>query len=204
LKGAAACLVGSASVIAAVLAYPVDGGNEQASRIIDRTFACKTVGTGYPDPIRYMDVSASPRLGDNAPAVHVSNGPPPAGLTAGLRTGPYFSSPSGRLSLSRARCASTSRRAPLTIGGLRGGRTELGERYKCDLPARVLVRVRAVFKRPVRLVRARDEFFASGNIARGELTVATTGRRPIVYVSTSDATGKTAIFVARRGCVLNQ
>jgi hypothetical protein len=191
-------------VIGGLFASNMGTGADVASRIIDRTFVCKTVGTGYPDPIRYMDVSAAPRLGDNAPAVHVSNGPPPAGLTAGLRTGPYYSSPSGRLSLSRTRCASTSRRAPLTTTGLRGGQTELGERYKCDLPARVLVRVRAVFKRPVRLVRARDEFFASGNIAKGELVVATSGRRPIVYVSTSDASGKTAIFVARPGCVLNQ
>jgi hypothetical protein len=48
-------------------------------------------------------------------------------------------------------------------------------------------------------------FLARGNIATAELMVATvTGRRPIVYMSTSDASGKTAIFVARRGCVPNQ
>jgi hypothetical protein len=197
--------VGAALAVGVPFAVNVGHGADAASRIIDRTFVCKTVGTGYPDPVRYMDVSAAPRLGSNAPNVGVFNGPPPNGVRASLWTGSYFSSPTGRLSLSRPRCSPNTLRVRLASAGMRGGQTALGERYKCDVPARILVRVRAVFKRPVTLIRGREEFFARGNIATGTLIVATvTRRRPIVYMSTSDASGKTAIFVAQRGCVLNR
>jgi hypothetical protein len=193
--------VAVAAIVGTLFAAATGNGAQSASRIVDRTFVCKTVGIGYPDPFRSMDVSAAPRLGSNAPNAGVFNGPTPGGVSASLSTSSYYGSPTGRLSVTRPRCSTTTLRATLASGGMRGGDTELGERYECDVPTRVLIRVRAVFKRPVTLVGARNQFLATGNIAAAELAVATTGGRPIIYVSMSDTSGRTAIFVARRGCV---
>jgi hypothetical protein len=203
-KAVRACLVGAVA-IAALIAGSAAKSAQSASRIVDLALVCKTVGTGYPDPVRSMDVGASPRLGSNAPTIHVSNGPPPGGIQVNLWTGPYYGKPSGLLFATRSRCVTTTSRAPFAIRGLRGGQTVLGNRYKCDVPARVLIRVRAVFKRPVTLGRTREEFLGRGDMTTADLAVATASdRRPIVYASTHDASGKTSIFVARSDCVPNQ
>jgi hypothetical protein len=195
----------AASTIGALLAASAGNGAESASRIVDLALVCKTVGTGYPDPVRSMDVGASPRLGSNAPTFHVSNGPTPAGIQVNLWTGPYYGKPSGLLFATRSRCVTTRSRAPFATRGLRGGQTVLGNRYKCDVPARVLVRVRAVFKRPVTLGRTRDEFLGRGDMSTATLAVAAvSGRRPIVYASAHDEPARASIFVARSACVPNQ
>lgn len=150
-------VVGAAAAAGVLFAVPLGNGADVASRIIDRTFVCKTVGTGYPDPVRYMDVPAAPRLGSNAPNLGVFNGPPPTGVRASVWTGSGFGSPTGHLLVSRPRCGTITVRVRLASGGMRGGQTELGERYKCDLPARVVIRVRALFKRPVTLARGRED-----------------------------------------------
>jgi hypothetical protein len=198
------CVV-AASTIGMLLPASAGNGAESASRTVDLALVCTTVGTGYPDPVRSMDVGASPRLGSNAPTFHVSNGPPPAGIQVNLWTGPYYGKPSGLLFATRSRCVTTRSRAPFAVRGLRGGQTVLGNRYKCDVPARVLIRVRAVFKRPVTLGRSREEFLGRGDMSTAALAVATaSGRRPIVYASAQDASGKAAIFVSRSDCVPNQ
>jgi hypothetical protein len=197
--------LGGVVTIGALIAASLAGGANSASRIVDLTLACKTVGSGYPDPVRYMDVAAAPRLGSGAPTVDVVNGPPPSGVHASLATGPYFSRPTGQLYLARGRCKATSLRTPFTHRGLRGGQIALGARYKCNIPARILIRVRAVFKRPVTLSRTGDEYLARGNIATASIAVATAqSRRPIVFASLQDESGKAAIFVARGDCVPNQ
>jgi hypothetical protein len=197
--------VATATAVAVLVAGPLVTPAEAASRIVDLTVVCKTIGSGYPDPVRYMDVSVAPRLGSGAPTADVVNGPPPSGVHASLATGPYFSRPIGQLFLARSRCTATSLRAPLSKRGLRGGQTKLGARYKCNVPARILVSVRVVFKRPVTLSRTGDEYLGRGNIATGTLAVATAqSRRPIVFASLHDESGKAAVFVARSSCVPNQ
>jgi hypothetical protein len=210
LKRAGVCLVGSMAATGALLASPVRGGGEQAARVIDRTVVCRTAGVGYPDAVRFMNVSAEPsqQLG-GAPAppwLFFSNpgSGDDAGVSVSMRTGPYGNDASGFVSLSR-RCTRTRVRVPLSSRGLRGGPTEpFGDNYRCDLPATVLIRVRADFRRPAALrpdPRSPSVFTAKGQITTGYLAVAAArGRKPIAFASAHDASGKATLFVAPSRC----
>lgn len=193
-------MVGSAAAIGALVAAPLGNGAEQASRIIDRTLVCPIGGVGYPDPARFIGVQAMPRLGDNSPSIGVYNAPGAVdGMVVSLDTGPDFGRGTGSVRLQG--CTPSSVRVRLSNQGLRGGSTALGDRYQCEVPARVLIRLRAVFQRPVTVRRERGGFAARGRIATGSLAVTTlAGRKPIFFASVNDATGKAQIFVARSGC----
>jgi hypothetical protein len=143
------CLAGAAAAAALVVAS-VGTGAESASRIIDRTVVCKMTGTGFPDTVRLITASATPRLPatDASPTAAVTNGDETGGplVGAGVRTG--------------RRCTQTRIRVPLSSKGLRGGPAgEIGNAYKCNVPAKVLIRVRAVFRRPTSF---RPDAHASG------------------------------------------
>jgi hypothetical protein len=76
--------------------------------------------------------------------------------------------------------------------------------YTCDVPAKVVIRVRAVFKRPTTFSvdpRFPDNEDAKGDIATGYIAVSTLrGRKPIAFASVHDASGKARVSVARSGC----
>ena len=193
-------VAGAALAVGAVFAVPVGNGAELASRIIDRTLVCPIGGVGYPDPARFIGVHAMPRLGDNSPSAGVYNAPGAAdGMVVSLDTGPDFGRGTGSVRLQG--CTPSSVRVRLSSRGLRGGSSALGDRYQCEVPARVLIRLRAVFQRPVTLRREQGSLTARGRIATGSLAVTTlAGRKPIFFASVNDATGKAQIFVARSGC----
>jgi hypothetical protein len=203
LKRAGACLVGSVAAIGALLASPARGGGEQASRIIDRTLVCPMSGVGYPDPARFLDAQAIPRLGDSSPHAGVYNAPSAAdGVYADFKTGPDFGRGAGWVRLKG--CTASRLRVRLSSRGLTGGPTALGDRQKCEVPARVLIRLRAVFKRAVTLRRTEGMLVARGSIATGYLAVATLpGRKPLVFASVGNATGKARLLVSRSSCVPN-
>jgi hypothetical protein len=204
LKRAGACVVTSASAIGALFAAPGGtGAAQQASRIIDRTLVCPMSGVGYPDPARFLDAQAIPRLGDSSPHAGVYNAPSAAnGVIADFKTGPDFGQGSGWVRFKG--CAPSRLRVRLSRRGLRGGPTALGDRQKCEVPARVLIRLRAVFKRPVTLRRAEGMLVANGSISTGYLAVATLPRRkPLIFASVSDATATARLFVSRPSCVPN-
>jgi hypothetical protein len=204
------------TVVAALLA-PVATGAEFASRIIDRTVVCKMTGIGFPDTARLVTASATPRLPDSdaSPTAGVTNGDETGGplVGAGVRTGraavgtgsttgeARISDESGR------RCTQTRIRVPLSSKGLRGGPAgEIGNAYKCNVPAKVLIRVRAVFKRPTsfRPDARFNQAVARGDISIGYLAVATLrGRRPLAFISLHDASGTARIFAAP-GCARSQ
>jgi hypothetical protein len=191
-----------------VLAAPTASGSVQASRIIDRTVICRSVGTGFPDPIRVMSVAASPRSEalKLPPLLSAHNGPSgEGGVSAFVQTGPDPSHPTGSVSFSRTRCTTTTLRVPLSRRGLRGGSTEPdAKRYKCDLPMRVLIRVRAVFMRPTRFSRDAGSPWLSvarGTIATASLAVATLpGRAPLSFSVANHTAGTSSLFVARSRC----
>jgi hypothetical protein len=197
--------------IGGLLAAPLGSGAEWASHIIDRTVVCRTAGMGFPEAVRFMNVSAEPsqQLG-GAPAppwLFVGNpsGGGDAGVSASIRTGPYGNDASGYISLSRTRCTRTNVRIPLTGSGLRGGPTQpFGDNYRCDLPAMVLIRVRADFRRPAVLrpdPRSPLVSVARGQITTGYLAVATQqGRKPIVFASAHDGSGKVRLFISPSRC----
>ena len=181
----------------ALVAAQIGTGIDSASRIIDRTLVCPMTGVGYPDPARFLDAQAFPRLGDSSPHAGVFGRPE---VRASFKTGPDFRRGTGSVALQG--CTSSRLRLRLSSRGLSGGSTRLGARYTCEVSARILIRVRAVFRRPVRLRRQQETLIATGRIATAYLAVATLpGPKPLAFVSLNDATGKAQIFVARSTCV---
>jgi hypothetical protein len=184
-----ACL--AASAVSGILVAVGTEGAEAASRIVDHTVGCRMTGTGYPDPIRSISVGASARSkGPHLPPfVSARNGASgEAGVSAGLQTGPSPSHWTGYALLSRSGCRSTRLRLPLSSRGLLGGSTEADRTsYGCEVPASVLIRIRAVFTRPTRFSsdpRSPWQLVARGKIATGSLAVATMpGRKPIFFGS---------------------
>jgi hypothetical protein len=196
------------AVIGLLLAPGTGSGANAAFQIVDRTLRCPMVGVGYPDSIRVLDVSATrfdPTF-DSSPRTSVRNGGgggPYVGV--GVQTGPGPGH-TGLVWLSRTGCTATKLRVSLSGTGLKAGATERAE-YRCDVPATVLIRVRAVFKRPTAFSvdpRLPSETFARGDIATGYLAVATVRRKPIFFGSVHDATGKARIFVAPSRCARRQ
>jgi hypothetical protein len=183
------------------------------ARIIDRTLVCRISGIGSPDVVRYLTVSAAPYDPgfDVAPQMNVGEGAVGTpGWGAYVRTGPageQNQEPTGQVTLPRlaaGRCANTRLRIPLSSKGLRGGPVGEDNRYRCNVPAKIIVRVRAIFKRPT--VFRVDPRFPSNENAKGNITVAylavTTlrGRKPMAFASVQDDGGKARVFVARSGC----
>jgi hypothetical protein len=200
-----------------VAAAPIASGSEQASQIIDRTVVCKMTGTGFPDTVRLITASATPRLPDTdaSPTSGVTTGDETGGplVGAGVRTGRAAigtGSTTGEARISdesAGRCTQTRIRVPLSSKGLRGGPAgEIGNAYKCNVPGKVLIRVRAVFKRPTsfRPDPRFNQVVARGDISVGYLAVATLrGRRPLAFISLHDASGTARIFAAPR-CARSQ
>jgi hypothetical protein len=198
-----------AVAIAGFVAISPATGTPSASRIIDRTLICPMVGVGYPDSIRVLYVSASPfhPAFEHAARASVRNGGGGGpSVSAGVQTGPGPGH-TGLAWLNRTGCRSTTIRIQLSARALKPGTTERSE-YACDVPARVLIRVRAVFERPTAFTvdpRSPHYTFARGDIATGHVAVATLrGRKPIFFASAHDASGKVRIFVAPSRCARRQ
>jgi hypothetical protein len=205
----------AAPAVIGMLLAPATGSAANAGfRIVDRTLICPMVGVGYPDSVRFITVGGNAfreeALYTNAPEISVRNGgtAPGSGVSAGVRTRPGSSQTTGAMWFTRTRCQQTKIRVPLSSRGLTGGPADRsGAYYRCDAPAKVLIRVRAVFKRPTALsrdARAPWSSVARGPVATGYLAVTTLrGRRPMVFASVQDEGGKARVFVARSGCSRN-
>jgi len=195
--------------MAALFAASAPSGAQAATRIIDRTFVCPMVGVGYPDSVRFLRVSATPLQPayDHAPEAYVMNGGGGSpSVSVGVRTGPGsgVAYTSGAVWLPPTRCTTTRVRVPLSAAGLQAGPAD-GTHYRCDVPASVFIRVRAVFKRATAF--SRDPRFptaysiARGQIASGYVAVKTVrGRQPIFFASVHDSTGKERGFIAPSRC----
>jgi hypothetical protein len=195
----------------ALVAVPVGNGVESASRVFDRTVVCRVVATGYPDAVRSLQVSASPfhpSVGGfpSFPRASVTDlSGPETRVSAGIWTW-HYNMP-GSVWLTDTACQPTKVRIPLSRSGLRGGviqATEASAGRTCDLPPRVLIRVRAVFSRgPVftRDPQAPHLTVAKGRVATGVLVVTTVqGRKPIVFASVSNARRNAGLFVEPSRC----
>lgn len=186
----------SALVLTAGIA---SGASQPASRIVDRTMLCKTWGSGYPDPLRTLAFVGVPNQ------AQATNGPQgsPQFVVAQIALGVNGQD---QVVVSRAACAPTSKRLPLSAKGLRSGVTDFGNRWKCPVPASVLIRVRAAFARPVTLEPAPDASYlliARGRISSGSLAVATKDGTRLTFASV-DKGGEGSIFVARPRCQRNR
>jgi hypothetical protein len=193
-------LVGAAA-IPALIAASVGQGAEAASRIIDRTVECRLpAGLGYPDPAPvYVNVSAVPREGEWPPRVSVGAVKLNVGF-GGFFTGRSPQHPTGSVWVSRNECRPSTRRVPLTTAGLRRVRARFGARHRCEVQARLLVRVRALFTRPVALLRQGEQLVARGTVTSGSVTVRTVGGAPVFLGSATHRAGTARSFVATQRC----
>lgn len=117
----------------------------------------------------------------------------------------FFRPHPAQLSVTTRRACTASRASvPLARRGLDGFAADyFGDEVSCVGPAKVLVRIRAVFVRPAsfQLDRSQGELRtqrASGAIREAELAVRTTSGRPLVYASAA-AAGTARLFSAA-GC----
>ena len=193
--------------ILAVEAGVASAASQPASRLVDRTVLCKTYGAGYPDPLRILRVAAAPRLGTTSePYVQALNGPDgtPQSVVAQIAMG---ANRPDQVIVSRVACGQTSLRIPLSAKGLRNGATEFGGRFRCPVPAVILIRIRAVFRNPVTFspaVDARYLSIATGRIGDGSLAVTTKSKVPIFFATVDRKSGKASIFVAKPRCQLQK
>lgn len=169
-----------------------------ASPVVDRTVVCSVArGDGHPDPPpRYLNVSASPKLADRSPTVNTWDvGFSNLGFSVGANTGR-----SGLVWIDRVECEATQARVSLSGAGLRPIDTKLGATYRCEVPAKVRIRLRAVFTRPVTLLGQRGQLIARGTVSTASLAVRTATGRPVFFGSAENSTGKAAALVAPGRC----
>jgi hypothetical protein len=211
-RSAAVITTALAAAVAVPLAASAATSGDVRSRTIDRTVSCTVRGVGSPDTVRVLDVWGEPRFGKSAPSVNATTGgefvsptgEPPGNdwVGAGFRTGRTLDWDSGLTWLNSSSCNATRTRPALAATGLRGGRVPSHESHQCDVPARVLIRLRAVLRKPVDFEPTRRPYYltAAGRMLRGALVVTTAAGKPIVYASVDDETGRTEIFTAASRC----
>jgi hypothetical protein len=105
------------------------------------------------------------------------------------------------LSVHRGHCAVARTKVALTTKGLRGGAvSQLGVQTTCETPRRVLLRVRAVFRRPVSTQVSRQfgfpQLVASGDVEQAAIAIGTLTGRVIAYASLTGAE-KARLFTLR-------
>ena len=110
----------------------------------------------------------------------------------------------GTLGLNRRLCRTVSTRIPLTSVGLTGGRAgQLGEIFDCDVPRRVLVRVRAVFESPT-MLKGRNItaghpdpcLLTTTPVREARLAVRTQSGKPLVYATVA-ASGRSTLHTGK-------
>lgn len=192
----------------------------QGSRIVDRTVLCATVPSGGINEIEITaragsrsgrgawnepatvklttgGVGAAAEALDNAVGwaiagrttadAQVINGNI-AGFTYPVRVWGTFAM--------NVRCRPSRARVALSAKGLNGGRVgQLADRYDCETPRRVLVRMRASFQSATSLSRHRQFLATRATITEGQLAVRTESGKPVVYGSVA-ASGAARLFIS--------
>jgi hypothetical protein len=178
-----------------------------AARVIDRTFRCN-VGFQAGVPKIEVEVAGGARVRgrltrlaqatintfeannfkeeDTLLVAGMTAGwPPPTGLT------------SGGMSISLDQCTPVLASVPFTTRGLNGGVVDAFEDvYECFPTRRILVRTRAVFRKPTNLRfdrRGGRSLGTVGRIMKGDIAVRTPSGRPIFYAQVLDS-GKARMF----------
>lgn len=180
--------------IAGVLLAPAYA-REEASRVVDRTFACETgyLGGVYQTTVNsnwYVPPPATGRI-------------PSATVTTNLTDGFLGGISSSSIHVNRLHCKATKTKVQLSTKGLSGGSfSSLPVQYDCYTPRRVLLRIRGEFVKPTTLRTASPygypQLRALGATTRAELAVATLAGKPIAYASIAGA--KTARLFTSTDC----
>jgi hypothetical protein len=129
----------------------------------------------------------------------VSAGRPAQGTTVDQEFWTFDVKTFGTIGVSGRNCNPTRSPVPLSAAGLRGGAAApLGDELECDVPRRVLVRIRAVLESRASL-HGREFESVHVPVREAELAVRTVGGKPMTYATVSQS-GKATLFTAK-GCV---
>lgn len=210
------------AVCSLALAALVAGSAQAASRseasfVLDRTYSCAIVLHGgiyqlesraHPGArigrswtkLAYAGLRAGVFSGGTGNLLAwISAGKPAQGTTVDQEFWTFDVNTFGTIGISGRVCNPTKASIPLSAAGLRGGgAAPLGSELKCDVPRRVLVRIRAVLASRASL-HGRE--FESVHVPAQEATLAarTPAGKPLSYATVSQS-GKASLFTAR-GCV---
>ena len=185
------CLVAVGATAAALL-VATSAAEPQAARIVNRTFSCEAGFVGALHQVtlysRYATSPGSTRLRASS------------SVTQNMFES-LGSLRSDGLSVHRGHCLPARSPVKLTTRSLRGGAVPpLGAELTCDTPRRLLLRVRAVFERPVTPQTSRQYGFpqltASGALEQAAFALATPSGRQIAYLSVT-GTEKARLFTVR-------
>jgi hypothetical protein len=163
-------------------------GIAQAARIVDERLLC-TVSIRGGVPLVLVDAAAGPRNPTTAEharlAVYSGFGNSSeyafTWASAGVRGRNTF--------VVGPKCRGTRRAVGLNASGLKVRRlSQDGVEFRCFAPRRVLVRVRAVFRTPTRLVRGFGGARVTGAAVReASVSVRTESGKPMVFASINEA-----------------
>jgi hypothetical protein len=198
---------------------PAAGVRSARSRVFDRTFACPApVHAG----LRQVEVSAISGFRDPENRPHwkwraTATIAPKSSLSdsvnayAWLTAGDFIPREYAvrALVIDPRTCVSTTRRVPFSTKGLVGGvasqlqgNTHVGtDAYDCPVSKRIMLRVRATFRRPTEFVVQRrfDRRMLTTKTAvvlrEAQLAVRSTTGKPITYASVSES-GRARLFTA--------
>lgn len=178
----------------ALTAAPLGAGAVSPSRIVDRTLLCTMTGVGYPDPVRFLRVGAARH--DPATVLPASISASNGGSTISVITGRDDEPLKSTLAWRGAPCKTTNVVVPLSRNGLAAGGVASYESYDCEVPARLVIRIRGIFEQPVRVSAG----IARGSLVYGYLAVATPARQPVAFASLAGRTQQASVFVSPSRC----
>jgi len=169
--------------VAATLLSPA-GARPEASRIVDRTFLCES---GFVGGLYRLDVNSQYSTGQGSSELTVYSS-----VTRDMYESPLGALSSSGLAIHRERCVPTKGALKLSTTGMRGGAVPpLGTASTCETPRRVLLRVRAVFERPVTPRTSKrfgfPQLIAEGSVKEAALAIGTRAGKAIAYLSVTGA-----------------
>lgn len=173
-----ACIVGA--LVAVIV--PAAAADSSASRVVDRTFSCEA---GFVGGLYQVDLSSDYSTDPSSPAPTVFSS-----VTRNIFEAPMGGMDSTGISVNRRLCVATKGTVKLTTKGMRGGVVpRLGAAATCETPRRLLLRVRATFKKPVtpQIVRpfGYPQLSATGDLELAALAIGTPTGKTIAYLSVS-------------------
>ena len=132
--------------------------------------------------------------------VWVSSGTPVRTTTVDQEFWTFSVAEAGTVGIYKRLCRRGAEPAPLQRTGLRSHAAgQLGTEVSCEVPRRVVVRVRAVLSSSGRLRTGQDFHFTHSPVREATLAVRTLAGTPLALATVSQ-TGKTTLFTAK-GCV---
>ena len=195
-------VVVAVAALAVSVAPTASGGGAAGSRVVDRTLLCPVpVGD---DMLRHIGFYGQSGVRDRVDrsrwfALAEASLLTGDGLLANVLAGSPRAKPRAQQLASTfwaftAKCTPSATGVRLSPRNLFGGRaSQFPDRYECPAPRRVLVRVRAEFKRAVTVAHRQGGLITSAPLVRGAIAVATEDRKPLIYMDV-EQTGRSRLF----------